>query len=299
MNEDGVVSIPNAPPSYEEALKSLPQDPHAQVSGHHQTSAAANSQAGVRMNPSGPSATVQNVLVEQTVQGILTHDATLNSDPKALLNFFVQNCTAPSMEIVITGYHMERHRSHGQKHSTSHKVVDFHIRSDLTQYINPVGMLYAMPDKDGSPRTVPQILGEYLSCKNKLKSLQLKKHIIWDYTTLETAIRGVVRSSGYMHNISIEFRTKNDTIEVHSPHGLAKFARSTLTQVLCCISCLWIIGYPIYALWRKRFNGIVRADFQMKISTRDWYYANYQNIWRNLPSGFQLLGISARSLITI
>lgn len=230
--------------------------------------------------------------IERTSDGIETADVGLNSDPKALLNFFVNNCSAPQMFVNIRGHHIEHRTRRVARHHNGHThyhtehytvdVTDFIQTYDLTPYIDPTGMIYTVPDQNNQFLTVPQLLEQYVKNQNKFKSLVLNKFVQWEFQELQQAIVGAIRQAGFYKQLTITFPKQQHQVSVHTSHCLGRCARNEVVRALCIVSCLWIIGLPFYLITRKRYGDTLRADFKMRISPRDWFYANYASIMTHI-----------------
>ena len=215
-------------------------------------------------------------------KGIVCDDPIVNHNPEAVIKFFIENCSQPKLFVKVQGYHFERRNrvrtnSDGSTSIESHQdyVEDFHDCYDISGLVLPTGLIYAVPDKNGNFMTVTQLASEYVASKNKFKSLKLRKHPVWDYASLETAIRGAIRMAGYCHYINISFPMENDQMCVQSDSNWEKISKNTVVRVLCVISCLWIFAYPVYLLARKKFDHCLRADFQMAVTSQEWFMQNY------------------------
>lgn len=213
--------------------------------------------------------------------GIETDDSVLNKDKDALLDFFIKNCTPPRMKIRIYGYHMVtvRHTdSKGKSHTRQERRTDFDLYYDLSPLISPIGTIYAIPDKDNVMLTVPEIIQRYIATDNTFKSLTLRKHPVWDYHGLTNAIVGAIRANGYFENVEVTFPMENHKMTIESDSGLNKARRSTVTKIFCILSCLWVFAYPIFLMARKKYDGTLRADFQMGLTAEQWFSMNYWQI---------------------
>jgi hypothetical protein len=166
-------------------------------------------------------------------------------------------------------------------------VTNFEVRYDLTQLIDPMGMIYSVPDADNNCRTVSQLLADYTQDDNKFKSLVLTKYILWDYTELQQAIIGAFRSVGYYGEIAITFPKEQYEISVHSAHRMRKLARNNLVRALCFVTCLWVIAGPAYVFSRHRNADTLQATFRMRISPREWLQSNYWSIISNIKCNYK------------
>ena len=92
----------------------------------------------------------------------------------------------------------------------------------------------------------------------------------------------MIRQQGYRSDLRITFPLRNHIIRVESDHKFAKFARNIWTKILCFITCLWIIFYPILWLYKNSFKNQIRSDFSMNISEKDWFDRNVNSIVANV-----------------
>ncbi|KAF9583883.1 hypothetical protein BGW38_008234 [Lunasporangiospora selenospora] len=217
----------------------------------------------------------------RTKSGVESYDEVLQ-DPYQLYRFFVAHNDRPTMKVVITGHHMERRSanetdSNGNTKVTTNsvKVVDFEMEFDLTQYINPGGLLYVSSSKPGEPTTLKEVMEEHAEDENAFKELHLIKNIKWEYKDLTKAISHAIRSVRYHHTITVDYLTGNDRIIVRSSSPAAKFMRSNWTKAFCVVTCLGIVFYPARALIKRVRDKSLKSQFQMTISARDFYNSHY------------------------
>ncbi|KAG9326830.1 hypothetical protein KVV02_005492 [Mortierella alpina] len=218
-------------------------------------------------------------------RGVESKDALLD-DPYQLYRFFVAHNDRPSMHVLITGSHMEKQRteernSDGTSAAVEHKVKvnDFKIDFDLSSYISPAGTIMTLPDpKTGNKPTLREVMEEHVEEENPFKELHMEKRVNWDYEDLTRAITQAIRSVNYRYTIEISYPIFNNKVVVHSASPLATFMRSAWTKALCVVSVVGIAIYPLREMYKKVKDKSLQSEFQMTISTRDFYMANYWNI---------------------
>ncbi|KAF9985278.1 hypothetical protein BGZ75_003191 [Mortierella antarctica] len=218
-------------------------------------------------------------------RGVESKDGLLD-DPYQLYRFFVAHNDRPSMHVLITGSHMEKQRteernSDGTSAAVEHKVKvnDFKIDFDLSSYISPAGTIMTLPDpKTGNKPTLREVMEEHVEEENPFKELHMEKRVNWDYEDLTRAITQAIRSVNYRYTIEISYPIFNNKVVVHSASPLATFMRSAWTKALCVVSVVGIAIYPLREMYKKVKDKSLQSEFQMTISTRDFYMANYWNI---------------------
>ncbi|KAF9959822.1 hypothetical protein BGZ72_008740 [Mortierella alpina] len=190
------------------------------------------------------------------------------------------------MHVLITGSHMEKQTTEernpdGTLAAVEHKVKvdDFKMDFDLSPYISPSGTIMTLPDpKTGNKPTLREVMEEHVEEENPFKELHMEKRVNWDYEDLTRAITQAIRSVNYRYTIEISYPIFNHKVVVHSASPLATFMRSAWTKALCIISVVGIAIYPLREMYKKVKDKSLQSEFQMTISTRDFYMANYWNI---------------------
>ncbi|CAI2178534.1 16962_t:CDS:2 [Funneliformis geosporum] len=243
--------------------------------------------------PPPPEYTLSDATYERNINGITSHDPKLNSEPESLLRFFMEHNDKPEMAIKIHGYHMETQddsytSTDSDGNTTVHyqtrtvEVTDFNFTFDLSEHVSINGIIHTIPNKLNKRKDVMELLNEYVKHGNRLKNIEMKKVVIWDYESLTKAISTVIRQQGYRNDLRITFPLRNHIIRVESDHKFARFTRNIWTKILCFITCLWIIFYPILWLYRNSFKNQIRSNFFMHVSERDWFDRNVDSIVANV-----------------
>jgi hypothetical protein len=207
---------------------------------------------------------------------IVTNDVELNKNSEVLYQFILNQCYAPGMTLTVKGYYSYSESytdSDGNSQSKITTTDEFVYHSDLSQYVKPNCVL--RPNVYG--KTVHEVLDEYTSESNWFKSFTFKKIIHWNQEMLRSRITSAIRSSGYKNDIAIYFDNTKSTLLINSGNAMANIARHTFCQILCMMSCLWVIFLPLYNLCKEDFQTL-EADFQMGISPEEWYNANINEI---------------------
>ncbi|KAG0210196.1 hypothetical protein BGX28_009501 [Mortierella sp. GBA30] len=251
------------------------------------TPAAAVPFAGIPTQPGLTLINPQDISIagfERSKHGAVSCDQVLE-DPYQLYRFFVAHNDRPTLEVKIQGHHMEHYEncetdSDGKQKRVSQDmyVEDFNIVYDLTPFISPRGIIYTVPDpKTGWTPTLKEAMERFADEENEFKEMHMKKTICWDFEDLTKAITHAVRSTNYRDALTITYPTTNDLVVVESASRLATFMRSGWTKALCFLTCVGVIFYPARAIYRKK-DKTLRSEFQMTISTRDFYMHNYWHI---------------------
>ncbi|GJJ71628.1 hypothetical protein EMPS_03978 [Entomortierella parvispora] len=218
---------------------------------------------------------------KRTKKGVESYDRVL-ADPYQLYRFFVARNDRPSMNVVINGYHIER-RQETVKDSDGHskcvtknvRVDDFNITIDLTPYIQARGTLYTTPDpKTGVAPSLREVMEQYADNENPFKEIHMHKTVVWDYAELTGAITHAIRCTNYRYSIDISYPCSNNVVKAFSSAPLAEFMRNGWTKALCCLTGLGLIFYPARAFY-KEVDETLKSEFEMSISTRDFYNSHY------------------------
>ncbi|CAB4397525.1 hypothetical protein RhiirA5_448939 [Rhizophagus irregularis] len=242
--------------------------------------------------PPPPEYSLSDAIYERDINGVTSHDPKLNSEPESLLRFFMEHNDKPEMAIKVHGYHTEvvdesytSTDSDGNRtvhyQSRTVEITDFNFTLDLTEHISTNGIIRTI-SKNNKQKDILELLNEYVKNENTLKNIEMKKVVIWDYESLTKAISTVIRQQGYRSDLRITFPLRNHFVRVESDHKFAKFARNIWTKILCFITCLWIIFFPILWLYRNSFKNQIRSDFVMNISEKDWFDRNVNSIVTNV-----------------
>ncbi|KAF9312896.1 hypothetical protein BG003_005815 [Podila horticola] len=100
----------------------------------------------------------------------------------------------------------------------------------------------------------------------------------WDYEELTRAIIHAVRSTHYRFNVEVSFPLKNDRVKVASSSPLAKFMRNPWTKAFCFLGVVGVVFYPIRECYKRVRKESIKSNFEMTLSTREFYQANYWSI---------------------
>ncbi|KAG9324407.1 hypothetical protein KVV02_004427 [Mortierella alpina] len=244
--------------------------------------------AGVPTTPGPTLINPQDISIagfKQKTQGVESCDEILE-DPYQLYRFFVAHNDRPTLQVNIIGHHVDKQEtyetdSHGNRKLVSRDVhvEDFRMLYDLTPYISPRGIIYTTPDpKTELIPTLREAMEHYAEEENPFKEMRMHKTISWDFEDLKCAITHAIRSTNYRYSIDISFPSTNDVVVAKSASPLAKFMRSNWTKAFCVLTCLGVCFYPARALYRKVKDKTVKSEFEMTISTRDFYLQNYWSI---------------------
>ncbi|KAF9897227.1 hypothetical protein BX616_005969 [Lobosporangium transversale] len=222
---------------------------------------------------------------KQTKRGTESCDMVLE-DPYQLYRYFVAHNDRPTMHVVIAGHHIEKHETfetdsdgHRKPVTRNVRVDDFKIDFDLTPYISPRGTLYTAPDpKTGKTLTIREALEQYAEDENPFKEMHMHKMVAWDFEELTRAITHAIRSVHYRYTIEVSYPCTNNVVIAKSSAPLAVFMRNGWTKAFCFLSLVGIIFYPARELYKKVKDKILKSEFEMTISTRDFYTQNYWSI---------------------
>ncbi|KAF9332273.1 hypothetical protein BG006_004858 [Podila minutissima] len=159
------------------------------------------------------------------------------------------------------------------------RVQDFKMSFDLTPYISPSGTITTLPTpKTGRSQTLREVMEQHVEEDNPFKELHMEKRVSWDFEHLTRAITHAIRSVNYRYTIEISYPVTHNRVVVHSASPLANFMRSTWTKTFCYMSCVGFLFYPLRNFYKKVDDTSLRSEFQMTISTNEFYMNNYWNI---------------------
>ncbi|KAI9208892.1 uncharacterized protein BJ171DRAFT_437614 [Polychytrium aggregatum] len=183
--------------------------------------------------------------------------------PEELWKFFLSHLSKPTLLVHILGQHEETytevvHGDNGTRVETrSRTVTDFSFNFDVSHYIAPAWSRVVCIPKQGKPsQNYRQALEEFTFSSNIFKEIHMVKQVFWDYPSLTNAIVSAIRRTGYPHRIMVSYPLKNAKIWVFSDHPLSKMAHNTCVNVLCVLTCMCIIFWPILALSSKLVSSV-------------------------------------------
>ncbi|CAB4397523.1 unnamed protein product [Rhizophagus irregularis] len=234
--------------------------------------------------------------LEKTDFGVISKDPKLNKEPKILYDFFLSNNDKSEMAITIHGYRTEEKDgtthvisgSHGYEYEkrdvNTVEITDFIFKIDLSDHILSQGEISTIPPKDDDDydikdsNDIMQVLEEYCNSGVGFKEIEMIKVIIWDYEPLSKVIATIIRQQHYYNNIKISYPLRNNIVKVQSTSTLYSFTKNKWIKLFCLLTCLWIIFWPIWWLYRKFYTVQIKSEFRMKISTKEWFENNVSYI---------------------
>ena len=237
-----------------------------------------------RCLPMGPPSTVEAIRGEG---GVYSNDQILDHDAEELWRFLTSNLNPPRVAIRLFGSHTEtRTRTltstvggtttiRTEDYTLS--VTDFDFRVDVSNYVLPQGFRIVTLSRDrlGEPASVRDTLEEYTSSRNVFKELRLEKHVVWDYDRVVQLLADLVRSSTrHGVHVKVGFPKQDSRVSVFASNGYSRAWHSTLVQVLCVLTCLWIVFLPAWAVVRKRMKNRLSCEFDMAVSADEFYHKN-------------------------
>lgn len=227
-----------------------------------------------------------HIKVELSKKGAFSNDPELNSDSELLQSFFYSNNTKPRLFVDIEGFEIENineeFRSVDLEGSTrttnqtrSSTKYYFQLSLEVTQYISNLGSIqFANENSSNSSQSLSKLFEDYIKDENKLKAFKIVKKVNWDYEALTKALTYLIRSRGFRHNIQIIYRLENNIMKVSSDSQTAGCLSHPLSQVLCVLSCLCLIAWPIAKLYRKTHGKQLISSFPVTINPQQWYQNN-------------------------
>lgn len=226
--------------------------------------------------PERPSrAPASKVETVQKKKGLYSFDPLLDHNTDELWRFLVSNLSRPKLTIRVHGTHT---RSTGSSSTTT--VTDFKFDIDASQYVVPQwARLYTRPPtKQGTAPTVKETLEEYTGSKNSFKEIRLMKVLDWDFDALKKAIKDVVRSTGYRSSVKVTFPMQDYKVVAAASNEYSKAAQDKAVRVLCCVSLLCLVFWPVWALARKHMKDRLVVEFAMAASAQEFFSRNNARI---------------------
>lgn len=184
-------------------------------------------------------------------------DQMLEFNVDEIWKFFITNLHAPKLFVNISGSHTTHHRrrnSHGSTTIHTTTVTDFDIKLDVSHYINQIWSKIVCEPRRGTQefKTFRQILEDYCASDKTFKDIILKKQVIWAYNEIYMICYNIVRSTGYYHSVNISFQNYGNEVQVHTGNAWNKMANNVCCRVLCVVSCLCVLFWPMYCGMKKK-----------------------------------------------
>jgi hypothetical protein len=186
---------------------------------------------------------------------IKTFDSRLEENADEVWKFFLTHIAPPRLFIVMHGYHTETRSEtytdsdgNSQTRTKEVDVTDFLFKLDCSQYVQRWTRMAAEPRRNHRPLTIKETIDEFAQCQKSIKEIQMRKQVMWDLNELESALRYCIRNTGYSSEIAIKFDMEGADVEVYSSDQWNRMAHDTCCNVLCVLSCLWILFLPLYHL---------------------------------------------------
>ena len=122
-------------------------------------------------------------------------------------------------------------------------MTDFEYKVELSHLIFPYGYL-ASVDENGL--SVPELLAKYLRDTNLLKSLEMKKQVLFDFDALHAMVYGYVRSLGWRRGLTVSFPKANHTVRVYSQNCLSDMWENCCINALCHLTIVPCLVMRLY-----------------------------------------------------
>ncbi|KAI9332517.1 hypothetical protein BDR26DRAFT_869228 [Obelidium mucronatum] len=228
--------------------------------------------------------------VHRTTCDVITHDPIIAQDEESLFRYFLWYLREkPAMLVHCYGSHEESRMvahhttdSDGHHHTTyrreTYTVTDFDFSIDVSNYIAPEwDQIVAIPKERPSDLYIGEwkaVMEQFTRSKNLLKEIHLQKEICWDYDGVTKSLLTAIRMTGYCHNIKIDYVKTNNVISAHSSSALSKFADNMCVKVMCVVTCLCIVFFPIFLMVRKNVKNQLFAYYLCVGSGRQFYERN-------------------------
>jgi len=182
-----------------------------------------------------------------TTEGIKSDDGKLDSMP-AIREFIVTHTVRPMINIHQRAWHIEYYvvpvrdaNGFERLETRTREVVDLDKHVDISEFASTFYVLYGLDQAE-----------RYVQSTNLLRKLTVKKTMDNYLLNICARIRFFL-SQRYQYN-SCRIVLNNDEILITPDEGCSKCLRSTVTDVLCIISCMWIFYYPIKYCYQDAFK---------------------------------------------
>ena len=240
------------------------------------TPALFTTSTGMPMMPMSMNSSSQAVTKKNGWSGVKSCDPRLQHSVEEVMSFLRTHNTKPRVACQVEGYHME-HRtrtvSDGNggtrtEHYTE-RVVDFHYKIDLSNFVFPVGFIQSVVDRDGDGviDSIPEIINDFISDSNKLKGIEMKKEIGFDFNALRGMVYGYIRQLGWWRGLSVTFPKGNYIVRIYSDNWV-----SCMWENWACFCLLHLTIVPCILLRMYRDCGGshkqtgIRSFFQIQYS---------------------------------
>lgn len=233
-----------------------------------------------------------------------SHDPILDHDAEELWRFLLSNLNSPRLAIHVLASHTEtrtrivtRRNKHGTTTSRTENytetVTDCDFSVDVSSYVLPQWSRIVAQSSRGAS-TVRETLEEYTSSRNAFKEIRLEKIVVWDYDRVTQLLSDLVRSTRLGCHVRVEFPKQDWKVSALASNRRSRAAHSTLVRVLCVLSCLCVVFWPVWAIARKRMKNRLTCEYQMAVRADEFYYRN----WCRIRSAV-LQGCRGKSVVAV
>ncbi|KAI3629691.1 hypothetical protein MIR68_011126 [Amoeboaphelidium protococcarum] len=239
--------------------------------------------------------------VDRNYSGVVSYSQQLTKSADALLEYlFLYGQERPQLKLIITGSHEElrqtlgvghnhnlNHHDHHHHHQDNHirhhhhhhhnqhvqkaHIVDFKLDLDISGFVSEQWSACLLNGPD-----LKWKLEEFVNSDSSMKEIECGKSISgWNIEQLLNQISWVVRTQAMYptdRKLKIEFQVGNSVIKACSNTSAMKMSNSVLVQILCFLSCLWLIVYPIFLCMRSSFNQVLYFDYNVKVDQNDFIH---------------------------
>ena len=221
-------------------------------------------------------------------KGVKSCDEILQQSVDEILLFLQTHNSRPRLSCRVHGYHQERRTrtvrdSEGRTRTETYyvTVTDFDYKIDLTNFIFPYGYIQSVRDKDhdGKPDPIPQIIQEFIDDTNKLKTLQMKKVIAFDFNTLRRQVRGYIRALGWRRGLSVSFPQANYSVRVWSKNCLSSMWENSCCWCLCHLTIIPCIIMRCYRDCGGHKESGIQSHFEIQYHPRQIFEMIRPALW--------------------
>jgi len=175
--------------------------------------------------------------------GILSRDEVLSSKEE-IFKFLNQHNSRPRMFVAVHGYHYERSTRYedGRSNDETRTQTDFRYRIDITDFIFPFGKVTC----ESSSKSVDTMVENFIRDTNKLRSLQMKKTVVWNSKALVHLVKSYIRQSGWRDQLDVTIAYESTSIRIADDNELAQAYDNCCCRVMMFLTVVPAVLMCIY-----------------------------------------------------
>ena len=219
-------------------------------------------------------------------------DSRLDEDEEELWKYFMTYSQRPNLFIDVKGEHDETRTrvvsdgNGGTRVETyTEVVVDWSFTLDCSNLvIAQWSKMFTVPADGQDQLTVRNMMKEYVSSRSFFKEIHMIKQVEWDLQRIAQSIKFIVQTAGYRQRVVVTNRIFESKVSVFSNNPMSKMAHSTCVRVVCVLTCLCIIGWPLFLLMRRKTSNLLYISYPMVINEEQFYAKTYYLVYNYVAS---------------